>query len=46
MIMMMILIGVVTGMMQCAKKSMAHKHPAPPAEGLAPGAPLHLAGRG
>ena len=28
MVMMLILIGVITGMMQCAKKSMTHKHPA------------------
>lgn len=28
MVMMLILIGVITGMMQCAKKSMTQKHPA------------------
>lgn len=38
MIMMLILAGVVTGMMQCAKRTMTHKHaaPPPPQDGLAP----------
>jgi hypothetical protein len=46
-IMMLILAGVVTGMMQCAKRTMAHKHAAPPPQdGLAPLPPLHLAAGG
>ncbi len=32
MIMMLILAAVVTGMLQCAKRSMTHKHAAPPAQ--------------
>jgi hypothetical protein len=44
MIMMLVLIGVVVGMMQCAKRTMVHKKPHP--EGRAPSLPLYLAGRG
>ena len=37
MIMMLILAGVVTGMMQCAKRTMTRRHAAPPPQdGLAP----------
>lgn len=36
MIMMLVLAGVVVGMMQCAKKTMTHKKPAPQEDGRAP----------
>lgn len=37
-IMMLILAGVVTGMLQCAKRTMGRRHaePPPPQDGLAP----------
>jgi hypothetical protein len=43
MILMLILAGVVTGMLQCAKRTMTHKQTAPPPEdGLAPAPRAHL----
>lgn len=35
-ILMLILAGVVTGMMQCAKRTMTRRHAAPPQDGRAP----------
>jgi disulfide bond formation protein DsbB len=46
MIMMLILVGVIVGMMQCAKKTMTHKHPAGSPSGLAPSVPIHSAHSG
>jgi hypothetical protein len=44
MIMVLILIGVVVGMMQCAKKTMHKKKPHLQEDGRAPMPAIHLAG--
>ena len=44
MIMVMILIGVVVGMMQCASKTMRKKKPQNQEEGRVPVPAIHLAG--
>jgi hypothetical protein len=42
-IMFLILIGVVTGMLQCAKRTMGRKHAPPPRDGLMPASRRALA---